>query len=221
MKPAIAIFDLDKTLLPFDCDEQWGLHLHRRGLCDADFLTRQAAYFEQYDQGTLDIHEYQAFSLAATIKAGPARAREELAHFTQHIVQPSIPPKVASLIESHRQRGHWLLVITATNHFVSRAVVDLFAIRDLLAIDLEVDETGWFNGKIRGIPSFRQGKVDRFREWLTERNIDMRNFYTYFYSDSMNDLPLLSFVDQPVATNPSADLRQFAKVNQWQIMDLF
>jgi HAD superfamily hydrolase (TIGR01490 family) len=216
----LAIFDLDKTLLPFDCDEAWGLHLYRLGLTEADFLERQRAFFDQYDQGTLDIHEYQAFSLAATIQAGPMVAQQELAWFVKNTVAPQISPWVYELLDSHRQQGHELLVITATNQFVSRAVVDLFSIQGLLAIDLEVGPEGWFTGKIAGIPSFRQGKVDRLHAWLTDKGLALHDIHTYFYSDSMNDLPLLSLVDVPVATNPSPDLRRHAEASNWTILDI-
>jgi HAD superfamily hydrolase (TIGR01490 family) len=217
----VAIFDLDKTLLPFDCDEAWGLHLYRLGLTAADFLERQRTFFDQYDQGTLDIHEYQAFSLAAIIQAGPTVARQELAWFVKNTVAPQISPLVHELIDSHRQQGHELLVITATNQFVSRAVVDLFSIQDLLAIDLEVGPEGWYTGKIVGIPSFREGKVDRFRAWLSAKGLTQSDVYTYFYSDSMNDLPLLNQVNVAVATNPSLELMRHAEVRKWRVLDIY
>ena len=221
MKKTIAIFDLDKTLIPFDCDEAWGLFLHERGLAEDDFLSRQAAFFAQYDAGTLDIHEYQRFSIAATIQAGPVVAQQALAEFVEQRVRPRLESSVLQLIESHRQQGHHLLVITATNAFVSRAVVDALGIADLLAIDLAVDDKGWFTGQIEGTPSFREGKVTRLNTWLAAHSWQRADVVLHFYSDSANDLPLLTVADHPVATNPSRDLREHALRQGWPVLDLF
>ena len=221
MKKTIAIFDLDKTLIPFDCDEAWGLFLHERGLAEDDFLSRQAAFFAQYDAGTLDIHEYQRFSIAATIQAGPVVAQQALAQFVEQRVRPRLESSVLQLIDSHRQQGHHLLVITATNAFVSRAVVDALGITDLLAIDLAVDDKGWFTGQIEGTPSFREGKVIRLHTWLAAHGWERADMVLHFYSDSANDLPLLTVADHPVATNPSPDLREHALRQGWPVLDLF
>ena len=217
----IAIFDLDKTLIPFDCDEAWGRHMHAMGYTQPDFLTQQQRYFDQYDAGTLDIHAYQQFSLESTIQVGPLIARHELAKFVDTSVRPRLTGSVLQLIDSHRQQGHRLLVITATNAFVSRAVVSALGIGDLLAIDLEVDAQGWFNGKIQGTPSFQEGKVSRLQSWLAEQGLQRTDLNLFFYSDSINDLPLLAYADHPVATNPSAALRAHAQEKGWQILDLF
>lgn len=221
MKKTIAIFDLDKTLIPFDCDEAWGLFLHERGLAEDDFLSRQAAFFAQYDAGTLDIHEYQRFSIAATIQAGPVVAQQALAEFVEQRVRPRLESSVLQLIDSHRQQGHHLLVITATNAFVSRAVVDALDIANLLAIDLAVDDKGWFTGQIEGTPSFREGKVTRLNTWLAAHSWQRADVVLHFYSDSANDLPLLTVADHPVATNPSPDLREHALRQGWPVLDLF
>lgn len=221
MKKTIAIFDLDKTLIPFDCDEAWGVFLHERGLAEHDFLSRQAAFFAQYDAGTLDIHEYQRFSIAATIKAGPAVAQQALAEFVEQRVRPCLSHTVLQLIDSHRKQGHHLLVITATNAFVSRAVVDALGIEDLLAIDLAVDDNGWFTGEIQGTPSFRQGKVTRLHTWLAAHRWERSDVVLHFYSDSANDLPLLAVADHPVAANPSPNLREHAVRQGWPVLDLF
>ena len=221
MKKTIAIFDLDKTLIPFDCDEAWGQFLYARGLAEHDFLSRQAAFFAQYDAGTLDIHEYQRFSIAATVQAGPVLAQQALAEFVEQCVRPRLDSSVLQLINMHRQQGHHLLVITATNVFVSRAVVDALGIVDLLAIDLSVDEKGWFTGQIEGTPSFREGKVTRLNQWLATLGLQRSDVVLHFYSDSANDLPLLALVDHPVATNPSPDLREHALRQGWPVLELF
>lgn len=216
----IAIFDLDKTLIPFDCDEAWGHHMYAQGHAGADFLARQKTFFDQYDAGTLDIHDYQRFSIAPTIQAGPTLARQELARFVEWSVQPRLTPRVFELIASHRQQGHQLLVITATNVFVSRAVVDALGIADLLAIDLVVDEQAWFTGEIQGIPSFQEGKVTRLNAWLALQGLKREDVALFFYSDSLNDLPLLAYVDYPVATNPSPALHAHASRKGWPILSL-
>lgn len=221
MKKTIAIFDLDKTLIPFDCDEAWGLFLHERGLAGPDFLSQQGAFFAQYDAGTLDIHAYQRFAIAATLQAGPVVARQALAQFVEQRVRPRLHARALQLIDSHRQQGHHLLVITATNVFVSRAVVDALGIADLLAIDLAVDEQGWFTGEIKGTPSFREGKVTRLHTWLAARGWQRSDVVLHFYSDSANDLPLLTASEHPVATNPSPDLRVHALRQGWPVLDLF
>lgn len=217
----IAIFDLDKTLIPFDCDEAWGQHMLSRGHSSSDFSERQAKFFAQYDAGTLDIEEYQRFSMASTIKAGPILARQELELFIELSVKPRLADTVFQLIESHRQQGHHLLVITASNVFVSRAVVDALGIEDLLAIDLAVDEQGWFNGEIEGTPSFKEGKVTRLNAWLLSQGLKRQDAELIFYSDSLNDLPLLTFSDQPVATNPSPGLQAHAALKGWPLLNLF
>ena len=217
----IAIFDLDKTLIPFDCDEAWGQHMYAEGYANPNFLTRQQWYFDQYDAGTLDIHKYQQFSLEATIQAGPLLAKQELKKFVDTCIRPCLTSSVLQLIDSHRQQGHRLLVITATNVFVSRAVVDALGIEELLAIDLAVDAQGWFNGQIEGTPSFREGKVTRLQTWFAAQGLRRSNLELFFYSDSVNDLPLLAYVDHPVATNPSADLRAHAYQHCWKVLNLF
>jgi HAD superfamily hydrolase (TIGR01490 family) len=218
----IAIFDLDKTLIPFDCDEQWGRYLYQRGLTSSDFLRQQAAFFEQYDAGKLDIHAYQAFAIDPVIQMGKDRATQELGGFVDSVVKPSVHDSVQSLIRNHRDQGHLTLVITATNHFVSAPVAELFGVDDVIAIDLELDcNTGWFNGKIAGVPSFREGKVQRFQAWLRSKQLCLTELKTFFYSDSLNDMTLLEFVDIPVATNPSDAFRRIALNNNWDILDLF
>jgi HAD superfamily phosphoserine phosphatase-like hydrolase len=125
------------------------------------------------------------------------------------------------MIDSHRDQGHHLLVITATNVFVSRAVVNALGIADLLAIDLAVDQKGWFTDQIEGTPSFREGKVTRLHTWLTAQGWQRFDVVLHFYSDSANDLPLLTLADHPVATNPSPDLRAHALRQGWPVLDLF
>lgn len=222
MTKTVAIFDLDKTLIPFDCDQQWGLYLHQRGLTSSDFLAQQKVFFDHYDAGTLDIHAYQAFAIDPVIKMGPDRAVQELTLFVENVVTPSLHERAQTLIQDHRDQGHLTLVITATNHFVSLPVANLFGVDDVIAVDLERDSgSGWFNGKIMGVPSFREGKVYRFKDWLTSKRLCLSELRTIFYSDSINDMPLLEFVDVPVATNPSDELRRLARVNHWDILDLF
>ncbi len=221
MTKTVAIFDLDKTLVPFDCDEQWGLYLHKKGLTSDDFLNRQRVFFEQYDAGTLDIHAYQAFAIEPVVKMGMRLATEHLNMFLREVITPNLNEQVKQLIRSHRDQDHILLVITATNCFVSTPVAHLLGLENVIAIDLELDESDCFNGKIAGTPSFREGKVQRFKDWLRQRNLCLSEIKTYFYSDSINDLPLLEFVDVPIATNPCSELRKIAGLNMWQTIDFF
>ncbi len=184
------------------------------------FLARQAKFFEEYDAGTLNIVEYQRFSMGSNIKAGPTLARQELERFIELSVKLRLADTVFELIELHRQQGHHLLVITATNVFVSRAVVDALGIEDLLAINLAVDEQGWLNGEIEGTPSFMEGKVTRLNAWLLSQGLNRQDANLISYSDSVIDLPLLTFVDQPVATNPSPGLQAHAALKGWPLLNL-
>lgn len=217
----IAIFDLDQTLVPFDCNHAWGQHLLERGLDRGDFLVRQQAFMDQYNAGTLDIRAYLRFSMEATVSAGSTLAQQALADFVERFVKPRISPSVLELIDSHRQLGHHLLVITATNAFVSRAVVDVLGIDDLVANELATDEQGWFTGEMVGVPSFQGGKVTRFQSWLKTKAWERSAVEVYFYSDSINDLPLLAHANHPIATNPSAALRAHANHHGWPVLSLF
>ena len=224
--PRLALFDLDHTLIPFDSDYRWGEFTTALGWTDADdFKQQNQRFYEQYKAGTLDIHAYCRFATAAVRRQGAVAAQQAHARFMREQVLPHVTPQALQLVQQHRAQGDTVVIITATNEFVTRPIAQAFDVQDLLAIELEVDDapggSGWYTGAIRGIPSFREGKVTRLQQWMVERGLDWSRVHTTFYSDSINDLPLLEKVNQPVATNPDAALLAIAQARGWRILQLF
>jgi HAD superfamily hydrolase (TIGR01490 family) len=221
-KPRLALFDLDHTLLPLDSDYEWGEFTIRLGWCDAsEFKRRNAEYFEHYRAGTLDIHEYIRFATEAIRSRGPQQAAQAHARFMDEVIRPALRPQALDLVERHRQAGEQLLIVTATNDFVTAPIAQVFGVPELIAVQLERDAHGQVTGEIQGTPSAREGKVQRMNEWLAQRSLDWADVETTFYSDSLNDLPLLERVTYPVATNPDDKLRSLAHERGWPILDLF
>ena len=221
-KPRLALFDLDHTLLPLDSDYEWGEFTIRLGWCDAsEFKRRNAEYFEHYRAGTLDIHEYIRFATEAIRSRGPQQAAQAHARFMDEVIRPALRPQALELVERHRQAGEQLLIVTATNDFVTAPIAQVFGVAELIAVQLERDAHGQVTGEILGTPSAREGKVQRMNEWLAQRSLDWADIETTFYSDSLNDLPLLEQVTYPVATNPDDKLRSLAHERGWPILDLF
>jgi len=219
----LALFDLDHTLIPIDSDYEWGVFTTALGWNDAaEFSHRNEAFYAQYKAGTLDIHEYIRFATRALCLHGAIQSEATHALFMRDVVQKVIKPQAIDLVRKHQAAGDAVIIVTATNEFVTRAIAQTFGVADLMAVNLARDpQTGWFNGEILGTPSFREGKVTRVQEWLAERQLGWDDVESTFYSDSINDLPLLSHVAHPVATNPDARLRAIAKERGWRILDLF
>lgn len=215
---SLAIFDLDNTLIAGDSDHLWGEFLIEQGRVDAaHHRERNDFFYQAYQQGTLDIHAYLEFALA------PLRgfSANELAAlhlaFMQHKIHPILLPKAKALIDEHRNKGDTLLIITATNRFITEPIARLLEIPHLLASEAEQLE-GRYTGRPTGIPCFQDGKVKRLREWLDETGQDLST--SYFYSDSANDIPLLQAVSHPVAVDPDPRLRDFALANNVPIISL-
>ena len=220
-RPRLALFDLDHTLLPLDSDYEWGEFTLRKGWCDKEeFGSRNAAFFADYQKGTLDIHEYVRFATEAIRKLGQQEADAAHEVFMREVIAPNIQPAARQLLQQHRDAGDTVVIVTATNEFVTRPIAKALGVEHLLAVDLERDATGWITGEIAGVPTMRAGKVTRMEAWLAERGLDWTKVDTTFYSDSMNDVPLLEKVNTPVATNPDARLRQLATERCWRILDL-
>ena len=220
-RPRLALFDLDHTLLPLDSDYEWGEFTLRKGWCDKEeFGSRNAAFFADYQKGTLDIHEYVRFATEAIRKLGQQEADAAHEVFMREVIAPNIQPAARQLLQQHRDAGDTVVIVTATNEFVTRPIAKALGVEHLLAVDLERDATGWITGEIAGVPTMRAGKVTRMEAWLAERGLDWTKVDTTFYSDSMNDVPLLEKVNTPVATNPDARLRQLATERGWRILDL-
>ena len=220
--PRLALFDLDHTLLPIDSDFEWGEFTTRIGWTDAqEFGRRNAEFFAHYQAGTLDIRAYVRFATEAVRQQGPEAAAAAHAQFMREVIAPAIRPQALELLRQHQQAGDHVLIITATNEFVTRPIAQALGVGELLATELERDPQGWFTGNVLGEPNMREGKVRRMEQWLAQRQWGWGDVHSTFYSDSTNDIPLLEKVKTPVATNPDARLRELAVQRGWRILDLF
>ena len=217
----LAIFDLDNTLLNGDSDYNWSLFLIKKGILDQSiYEQKNEEFFKDYQTGSLDIDAYAEFQFK------PLRENERLFlndlrdEYVATVIRPMITKKAKDLVNEHRSQGDQLLIITATNSFITKPIAALFGIEELIGTDLE-EINNQFTGKIKGVASFQEGKVTRLNEWLDEKHLTLAQFdKTFFYSDSKNDLPLLRIVSHPVAVNPDATLNTEAKKNNWPIMSL-
>ena len=217
----LAIFDLDNTLLAGDSDYQWGEFLIDIGVLDrATHASINDQFYADYKVGKLDINAFLEFQLKP-LSAHP-RAQLDAWHrkFMQAKIQPMMTEKSRSLVEKHRANGDVLLIITATNSFVTGPIANAFGISNLIGTVPE-EVNGEFTGKVVGTPSFQHGKITRLNEWLDERGQTLKDFdVSWFYSDSHNDLPLMKLVDKPVAVNPDPVLDAYAKDQGWPIISL-
>lgn len=218
----IALFDLDHTLLPLDSDYTWGVFTTELGWNDpVEFSQRNDAYYAHYQAGTLDIHDYVRFATRAARERGATEAAHAHARYMDEVIRPRITPEALALVRTHQHAGETVIIVTATNEFVTRPIAQAFGVQELIAVDLARDASGWITGEILGTPSFREGKVARVADWLAQHGLGWDDVETTFYSDSMNDLPLLEKVHHPVATNPDARLRQLATERGWRTLELF
>lgn len=218
----VALFDLDHTLLPIDSDFSWGEYVQAIGWADRDtFRRRNDAFYEQYKAGTLDMHEYVRFVTEAARLRGREEAFAARERYMQEVILPNVRPEAQELVRRHRDAGELVLIISATNDFVTSPIAQVFGIDELIATKLATGPDGWITGEIDGVPALREGKVARFEDWMRARGLRWDAVETTFYSDSMNDVPLLERVDHPVATNPDSRLRALAAQRGWRILDLF
>ena len=221
-KTKLALFDLDHTLLPIDSDYSWGTFTTAIGWTDpVEFARRNDEFYAHYQAGTLDVHDYVRFATEAARRRGPQEALAARERFMREVIAPAIRPQALELVRRHQQAGDEVLIITATNEFVTRPIAEAFGVQQLIAVELVRDSQGWITGEIQGTPSFREGKVRRFDDWLAARRLAREQAEVTFYSDSINDLPLMDNVDCPVATNPDDRLRALALQRGWRVLDLF
>lgn len=214
----LAIFDLDNTLLGGDSDHAWGDYLCERGILDgAVYKARNDAFYQDYLAGMLNLTDYLNFSLEILGSTETAQLDEWHREFMRDCVEPMILPKAMALIAHHRDAGDKLMVITATNRFVTAPIVERLGIETLLATECEVID-GRYTGKTIDVPCFREGKVTRLNRWLEENNLTLED--SHFYSDSMNDLPLLEGVTHAVAVDPDEKLRAEATRRGWPVISL-
>jgi len=213
----LALFDLDNTLLNGDSDHSWGMYLADIGVVDADAQAeRQDYFYQQYLNGTLDIYEFCEFQFQVLKNNSVEQLQQWRNDFLNDVVQPMINSGKPELVEQHRELGHSLVIITATNDFITRPIADRLGVETLLATTAEFSN-GRYTGKVAGTPCFQDGKVTRLREWLEENDQSLAG--SFFYSDSINDLPLLEEVAKPVAVTPDDRLRAHANDLHWQIID--
>lgn len=215
---ALAIFDLDNTLIGGDSDYLWGQFVCEAGIVDAaEFSAENDRFYEDYKQGGLDIMAYLRFALGP-LKGQPRKTLDAWHRaFMAAKIEPIMLPKASRLIANHRERGDDLLVITATNHFITRPIATALGIEDLIASEGEIVD-GLYTGEPAGTPSYHEGKITRLYEWLDGRDISLDG--AYFYSDSHNDLPLLEIIDKPVAVDPDDTLLARARERGWPIISL-
>lgn len=221
-KKRVALFDLDHTLLPIDSDYSWGEFTHAIGWTDpVAFKRRNDEFYAHYQAGTLDIHDYVRFATEAARLKGPEAAQQAHERFMREVVVPAIRQEARELVERHRAAGDDIAIVTATNEFVTGPIAQALGVQELIAVRLARGADGWITGEIDGMPSMREGKVHRVQEWLAARGLGWDSAEITFYSDSVNDLPLLERVHIPVATNPDERLRAIARERGWRILDLF
>jgi HAD superfamily hydrolase (TIGR01490 family) len=214
----LALFDLDNTLLSGDSDYLWGRHLVARGVVDgAAYEAANARFYADYKAGRLDIDAFLAFALGPLRDNDPAALRDWRAEFVDTQIAPLIGRPALQLVERHRAAGDTLMVITATNAFVTAPIVERFGIAHLIATEPERDGER-FTGRVAGVPAFREGKVTRLEAWLAQHGADLAG--SHFYSDSINDLPLLERVEQPVAVDPDPLLAEMARTRGWPVISL-
>jgi HAD superfamily hydrolase (TIGR01490 family) len=215
---SLALFDLDNTLIAGDSDHAWGEFLVARGLVDAkEYKEANDRYFAAYQEGSLDIHEYLSFSLRPLTRYPASDLHAWRKEFITDHIAPLILDKGRKLLAEHQQKGDQLVIITATNRFITQPIADLLGVKELIAVEPEFKE-GRYTGDIVGTPSFREGKITCLNEWLNQNQMSLEN--SHFYSDSHNDLPLLKKVDHPVAVDPDQELKNYAEQHGWPVISL-
>ena len=214
----LALFDLDNTLLGGDSDHAWGEFLIARQLVDAQAYRRaNDQFYEEYQAGVLDIRQYLAFALKPLTQFTLAELAQLHGEFMMSHIEPLLLPKAQALLARHREQGHTLVIITATNGFITGPIAQRLGVTYLLATEAEIVDNR-YTGAVLGTPCFQHGKVERLRDWLTEHQHTLDG--SYFYSDSANDIPLLEAVTFPVAVDPDPRLRAWAEAKGAPVISL-
>lgn len=215
---SLAIFDLDNTLLEGDSDYLWGRFLVEHGIVDGPSYEREnKRFYDEYKSGTLDIYEFLNFSLQPLAEHDMDTLQRWHGQFMEQTIRPIMLPKAVELLETHRKKGDYLLIITATNSFVTAPIAAEFGVDAMLATEPELKH-GRYTGRVAGIPCFREGKVQRLEQWLKQTGRNLAD--STFYSDSHNDLPLLEMVEKPVAVDPDETLEAHAQMKGWNVISL-
>jgi HAD superfamily hydrolase (TIGR01490 family) len=214
----LAIFDLDHTLINGDSDHLWGEYMVAKGIVDEQaYRKRNDAFYLDYQRGTLDNDQYLAFALEPLTHYSLDELYAWREDYVDKWIKPLVAPGAAALLDSHRMRNHELLIISATNLFVSEPIGQMLGVGTVLATEPEIIDNR-YTGRFLGTPTYQQGKVTALTEWLGERADELTD--SYFYSDSLNDLALLERVNHPVAVTPDDNLKAIALARNWKIIDL-
>jgi HAD superfamily hydrolase (TIGR01490 family) len=214
----LTLFDLDNTLITNDSDFLWGQYLVDHQIVDAfEYEEKNRQFYEDYEQGTLDIDRYLKFSLKPLTQFPVEQLYQWRSDFVESVIKPLIAPGTPGLLDNHRQRGDTLMIISATNLFITEPIAGLLKVPNILATIPEIIE-GRYTGNYIGAPTFKQGKVIALSNWLARHTMDLSG--STFYSDSHNDLPLLEQVENPVAVNPDAQLHKVCQQRGWPVLDL-
>ena len=215
---ALAIFDLDNTLIAGDSDHSWGEFLVDQNIVDPQLYKKMNdKFYADYESGCLDIFAYLEFSVEPLTKFSLQELDKLHQQFMRDIIEPMKLDQAETLINHHRQAGDRVLVITSTNRFIVEPICKSLGINEIIATDLQIID-GKYTGKVDGTPTFKEGKVERFNQWLKEQNTN--NEGSYFYSDSINDMPMLLEVAYPIAVDPDPALRKEAESRHWEIISL-
>ena len=215
---ALAIFDLDNTLISGDSDHSWGEFLVSEQRVDAQqFKKTNDQFYADYVAGSLDILAYLEFSLQPLTEMSMAELAELHKRFMEQVIEPMQLAKAQALLQQHRDAGDRLLIITSTNRFIVEPICHSFGVTEILATDAQIVD-GRYSGKVEGVPTYKEGKVVRLNVWLKEQSETLEG--SWFYSDSINDLPLLLEVDHAVAVDPCPALQEVAEEKHWQIISL-
>lgn len=214
----LAIFDLDNTLLAGDSDHAWGEFLAERGWVDAaSYRAGNDKFYADYCRGELDVIAYNEFVLAVLAQQNMSTLAQWHAAFMAEKISAMLLPKGRDLLQKHRDLGHRLLIITATNRFITEPIAAALGVADLLATNPEVKD-GRYTGRVSGTPCYQHGKIERLQTWLAEQQESAEG--CWFYSDSRNDIPLLEFASHAVAVDPDDALRAHADAKGWPVMSL-
>ena len=217
----LALFDLDNTILAGDSDYNWSRFLIQEGYLDgAIHAEKNEKFYADYKAGTLDIFAFVEFQFKPLARNPRTVLNQLLKKYVEEVIKPMITEKARALVKRHQDEGDLIIVITATNSFITKPIAELFGIENLIGTDPEEKE-GEFTGKVSGLPSFKEGKVTRLEAWLKNKNLSLASFEkSYFYSDSHNDLPLMQKVTHPVAVDSDDVLSEYAKSKGWPQISL-
>lgn len=219
----LTLFDLDGTLIPMDSDHAFGAFMVDIGWADgAAWAARNDEFYAQYQAGRLDLDDYIDFATSVWRSRPLDEALAARQQFMTQVLLPMMRDNARALVRKHQEAGDLVAIVTATNEFVTAPIAEAFGVQHLIAVQLQRDEVGHYSGAVKGVPSYQAGKITRVQQWLAVLGRQWDEFeQVHFYSDSMNDLPLLELVSHPVATNPTPALQALAEARGWPILKLF